>query len=133
MSQFGIQIHGQSKTKSAGNGKRKIKFKDKRRAEIGNYFSATKMAAEKDTTKQVRRRGGNLTTVLKSAAFANVLTKKGYQKAKIKGVTESPDNRNFARQNIITKGTIITTDIGKAKVTNRPGREGMVNAKLIEG
>ncbi len=133
MSQFGIQRHGQSKTKSSGNGKRKIKFKDKRRSEIGNYFSATKMSAETDTTKEVRRRGGSVTTVLKSAAFANVLTKSGYKKAKIKGVTESQDNRNFARQNIITKGTIINTDLGKAKVTNRPGREGTVNARLMEG
>lgn len=133
MSQFGIQIHGQSKTKVAGNGKKKIKFRDKRRSEVGNYFSSTKMAAEKDTTKERRRRGGIVTTVLKSAAFANVLTKNGYQRMKIKGVLESPDNRNFARQNIITKGTVINTDLGKAKVTNRPGREGAVNAKLIEG
>lgn len=133
MSQFGIQRHGQSKTKSSGNGKRKVKFRDKRRSEIGNYFSATKMSEENNTTKKVRRRGGSFTTVLKSAAFANVLTRNGYQKTMIKGVMESPDNRNFARQNIITKGTIITTDLGKAKVTNRPGREGAVNAKLMEG
>ena len=45
---------------------------------------------------------------------------------------ESKDNRNFARQNIITKGTIINTDMGKAVVTNRPGRDGAVTAKLVE-
>ena len=61
----------------------------------------------------------------------NVLTKEGYKKLEIKGVLESKDNRNFARQNIITKGTIINTDIGKAVVVNRPGREGTVIAKLI--
>ncbi|MFI5412752.1 MAG: hypothetical protein ACHQX1_02580, partial [Candidatus Micrarchaeales archaeon] len=70
---------------------------------------------------------------LRAAAFANLLTKQGYKRVRIKGVTESKDNRNFARQNIITKGTIITTELGKAIVTNRPGREGSVNAKLIEG
>ena len=37
----------------------------------------------------------------------------------------------FSRQNIITKGTIINTDMGKAVVVNRPGREGTVIAKLI--
>lgn len=130
-----MQIHGKSRTKRFGNGKRKVKFSDKRRSNIGNYFSATKLADakhEKDSKKEVRRRGGFVTLVLKSAAFANVLTKSGYKKARIKGVMESKDNRNFARQNIITKGTIINTDLGRAVVLNRPGREGSVNAKLSE-
>ena len=136
MSQFGVQIHRPSWTKKAGNGKRKVKFRDKRRSEVGNYFSATKLAdakKEANVTKQVRRRGGETSTVLKSAAFANLLTKQGYKKVRIKGVMESKDNRNFARQNIITKGTIINTDAGKAVVINRPGREGMVTARLVEG
>jgi small subunit ribosomal protein S8e len=68
---------------------------------------------------------------LKKVLFANVLTKSGYKKAKITGVVESKDNRNFARQNIITKGATIITELGNAVVLNRPGREGSVNAKLI--
>ncbi|MGC8572144.1 MAG: 30S ribosomal protein S8e [Candidatus Micrarchaeia archaeon] len=134
MSQFGVQIHGKSHTKKSGNGKRKIKFRDKKRSEIGNYFTATKLAdakAEKNTVKTIRRRGGSRSVVLKHAAFANVLTKEGYKKVRIKGVLESPDNKNFARQNIITKGTIINTEIGKVVVLNRPGKDGMINAKLI--
>jgi small subunit ribosomal protein S8e len=78
-----------------------------------------------------RRRGGILGMKLKKAGAANLLTKDGYRKVKITGVLESPDNRNFARQNIITKGTIINTDAGKAVVLNRPGREGAINARLI--
>ena len=135
MSQFGIQVHSKSKTKRYGNGKRKLKFRDKRRAEIGNYFSATKLAdakKEDNVLKMVRERGGKKSPVLKQAAFANLLTKQGYKKVRIKGVLESRDNRNFARQNIITKGTIINTDEGKAEVINRPGRDGSVNARLIE-
>ena len=130
MSQFSRQVHGPSKTKGSGNGKRKIKFKDKRRSNAGNYFSATKLAAS-DVAEPVRRRGGSDTVRLKAAKSVNVLTKEGYKKLEIKGVLESKDNRNFARQNIITKGTIINTDIGKAVVVNRPGREGTVIAKLI--
>lgn len=79
----------------------------------------------------MRRRGGSETVRLKAAKSVNVLTKEGYKKLEIKGVLESKDNRNFARQNIITKGTIINTDMGKAVVVNRPGREGTVIAKLI--
>ncbi|MCL4404727.1 MAG: 30S ribosomal protein S8e [Candidatus Marsarchaeota archaeon] len=130
MSQFSRQVHGPSETKGSGNGKRKIKFKDKRRSNAGNYFSATKLAA-KDVREKVRRRGGSKTVKLKASKSVSVLTKEGYKKLEIKGVLESKDNRNFARQNIITKGTIINTDMGKAVVINRPGREGTVIAKLL--
>ena len=44
----------------------------------------------------------------------------------------TPSNKFLARQNIITKGTILQTEIGKVKVTNRPSQEGMINGVLIE-
>lgn len=131
MSQFGVQLHSKSNTKGSGNGKRTIKSRDKRRSEIGSYFTATKMLGE-DVRRAHRMRGGDVKMVLKGAGFANLLTKQGYKKVQIKGVLESPDNRNFARQNVITKGTVINTEMGKAQVTNRPGRDGSINARLIE-
>ncbi len=131
MVQFGIQIHKRSKTKINGNGKKIIKFRDKKRSEIGNYFSATKLY-EKNVTKETRHRGGEKRRVLKRAGFVNLLTKEGYKKVQIKGVLESKDNRNFARQNILTKGTVINTELGKAIILNKPGREGNINAKLLE-
>lgn len=130
MSQFGSQMHKRSGTKSAGNGKRIIKSRDKRRSEMGNYFSATRLS-EKDAGVGIRRRGGRESVRLKHAATANVLTKSGYKRAKITGVVESKDNRNFARQAIITKGSVISTELGNAVVLNRPGREGLVNARLV--
>ena len=45
---------------------------------------------------------------------------------------ETPSNRFFARQNIITKGTILETEIGKVKVTNRPTQEGNINGILVK-
>lgn len=127
---MGIQIHTKSNTKMSGNGRKNIKFRDKRRSEVGNYFSATKLA-ESSVNLPVRRRGGNSGVRLKKAAVANLLTKNGYKKAKITGVLESKDNRNFARQNIITKGSVIITELGNAVVLNRPGREGSINARLV--
>ena len=67
----------------------------------------------------------------KRAGFVNLLTKEGYKKIAIKGVVESKANRNFARQNILTKGTVINTEMGKAIITNKPGRDGCINAKLV--
>lgn len=130
MSQFGVQLHEKPDTKTSGNGKKRLKFRDRRRSEVGNYFSATKLS-DKDVRSTVRRRGGTLGIKLKGVAYTNLLTKDGYKKVKITGVVESPDNRNFARQNIITKGAIINTDSGKAVVINRPGREGAVTSKPV--
>ena len=98
---------------------------------MGNYFTATKLS-DSSRVDMIRRRGGKVTPVMKKAGFANLLTKQGYKKVAIKGVVESPDNRNFARQNIITKGTVINTELGNAVVVNRPGREGNINAMLVE-
>ncbi len=130
MAQFGVQIHSKSKTKNSGSGKAKSKNRDKRRSESGNYFVATKLGPE-NVHKLSRSRGGGRRVKLVYASAANLLTKEGYKKVKITGVLESRDNRNFARLNIITKGAIIETEMGKAIVTNSPGREGSVNARLM--
>lgn len=130
MSQFGVQLHTRSKTKGIGNGKRKVQARGKRRREVGNYFSATRLS-DKAAAVKVRRRGGNVGIRLKDVVVANLLTKDGYRSAKITGIVETRDNRNFARQNIITKGTVISTELGNARVINRPGRDGGVNARLI--
>ena len=65
--------------------------------------------------------------------MANVLdpkTKK-VKKAKIKVVVENKANVNFVRRNIITKGSVVNTKLGKVRVTSRPGQEGFVNGVLI--
>jgi small subunit ribosomal protein S8e len=51
--------------------------------------------------------------------------------SKIIKVVENSANPNYVRQNIITKGSIIETEKGKAKVTSRPGQHGVVNAILV--
>lgn len=88
----------------------------------------------KEKKKTIKTRGGKLKTVLLSIDKANLIDSKTH-KAKvvaIKNVLEVPSNRFLARQNMIVKGAIIQTDAGKARVTNRPGQEGSVNAVLIE-
>jgi small subunit ribosomal protein S8e len=129
MSQFGSQFHGKSVRKLNGSGKLKLKNRDKRRHEMGGYFVATKLGKE-DHTKPVRGRGGTVRSKLMYAAMANIRLKDGFKKAKIKSILESKDNRNFARLSIITKGSVIDTELGKAVVTNRPGKDGCINARL---
>ena len=52
--------------------------------------------------------------------------------AKIKTVLENPANPNLTRRNIITKGCIVQTEKGKARITSRPGQQGSLNAVLIK-
>lgn len=93
-----------------------------------------KVKLRKTKTKVLRGLGGSKKTVLLSAEYANIMdpkTKKT-KKAKIKNVIETPANKFLARQNILIKSAIIETDLGKAKITNRPGQEGQINAILLK-
>ncbi len=83
--------------------------------------------------KVLRTRGGSNKTVLLSGNEVNLIQKdKKCVKTKIKNVLETSANRFLARQNVLVKGAIIETELGKAKITNRPSQEGTINAILIE-
>lgn len=85
-----------------------------------------------DKKKTVKTRGGNKKTFLLKGKTINVELKDKKQKTEIKNVLETPSNRFLARQNIITKGTIVETELGKVKITNKPTQEGNINGILIE-
>jgi small subunit ribosomal protein S8e len=84
--------------------------------------------------KKLITRGGGEKIVLLSTDEVNALNKKTRksQKTKIKNVLETPSNRFLARQNILLKGAIIETELGKAKITNTPSQEGSIQAVLVE-
>ncbi len=129
-----VQYHRAVKTKRNGAGGKKVKFSDKRLAHFGGFFSRSKFEKEatEDKRELKRTKGGDYKVVLKAAAFANVIDAKHVaKKVKILNVVQSPDNRHYARENLITKGAVIETEIGKAMVTSRPGQHGVVNAKLL--
>jgi len=52
-------------------------------------------------------------------------------KTEIISVVENQANIHYVRRNIMNKGAIIETKIGKAKITSRPGQSGNINAVLI--
>ncbi|MBW3000001.1 30S ribosomal protein S8e [Candidatus Woesearchaeota archaeon] len=124
-----VVTHARPKKKVSGG--RYKKGKKKRLHEMGRIPSMTKVDERK--VKKVRMRGKNLKIKLLSESTANVLDKKTkkFFKAKILSVSENPANRHYVRRNIMTKGTIIETEKGKAVVTSRPGQDGIVNAVLV--
>lgn len=105
--------------------KKKLRFK-------GSLPTATHVGERK--IKKERVMGGNIKVRLLRTQKVNLYnpeTRKSIVTT-IKNVIENPANRHYARRNILTKGAIIETDKGKARVTNRPGQEGTVNAILIK-
>lgn len=112
------------------SGGRYVDYRKKKLRELGRDPTLTKIS--KPRIKVLRIMGGHKKEILLGVDVANVLGKdKKYKKVKIKAVSENLANRHFARRNIITKGAIIDTDAGKAKVTSRPGQEKVINAVLI--
>jgi small subunit ribosomal protein S8e len=89
-----------------------------------------KLGAEKRKIKKCT--GGNKKIVLFGAKFINLQEKGKSKKLEIKNVLETPSNRFLARQNVITKGTIVLTDSGKVRITNRPTQTGIINGILIK-
>ena len=85
------------------------------------------------SVKEKRLRGGEIQKFLFAVNKANVFNPKTKKSSvvDIKTVVENPANRNFVRRNILTKGAIIETALGKARVTSRPGQEGLLNAVLL--
>ena len=80
-------------------------------------------------------RGGKSKESLLSSNIINVYDSKNnkYVKTKILTVVDNAANRHFIRRNIMTKGAIVKTEIGNARITSRPGQEKVINAVLIEG
>ena len=121
----------QHKSKRSSTGGRFRDSRKKKQYELGSAPTMTKIGETK--LKQTRILGGATKKRLLTSNIANVYDPKSKKssKAKIIDVLSNTANRYFVRRDIITKGCVIETEKGKAKVTSRPGQEGTVNAVLI--
>lgn len=102
----------------------------KKRAQRGRDFLPAHVAATKVRPK--RTKGGGTKRVALGANRANVAADGKIAQTTILSVAGNAADSQFVRRNIITKGAIIETELGKARVTSRPGQDGVVNAVLIE-
>ena len=107
------------------------RFRNKRRHELGREPSFTRIGP--DSRKVLRGFGGNEKVVLMKGQSANVYipSEKKTKKLLIQTVKENPANQHYVQRNIMTKGTIVQTEAGSARITSRPGQDGVVNAILI--
>lgn len=120
----------QKRSRRSRTGKLLRSHRKKRKRELGREFAETRIGPEKKKIK--RTYGGNKKVKLQKSEYANVITKEGTKKTKILSVLENKASRHFVRRNIITKGALIETELGKAQVTSRPGQHGVINAVLVD-
>jgi small subunit ribosomal protein S8e len=129
---FGMGLW-QERSKRKPSGGKYHKYRDKRKSALARQTVLIRIA---DTEKRakIRTMGGGTKVVLKTGTFANVADPKAkkIKKTKILGVLENPASRHYTRMNVITKGSILDTELGKVRVTNSPGQEGVINAVLLE-
>jgi small subunit ribosomal protein S8e len=116
--------------KRKGSGGRKRANRKKRRFEKGFFPAETTLGKNKN--KIVRKQGGTEKIRLLTVNQANISDASGKtSKVEILRVIKNPANVDYDRRGVITKGTMIATPLGTARVTSRPGQDGIVNAILV--
>jgi len=123
-----MKYQGPSTRKRTGGRRRPAS--DKRKHQLGSEPTETRVGDGR--FKTIDARGTTEKVRALSTDTASVAVGDDVVAATIENVAENPSNPNYARRNIITKGAVIETSEGRARVTSRPGQDGQVNATSIE-
>src|SRR6476646_8631544 len=107
-------------------GGRKVAMRDRRKFEMDRY--------PHEAVVRRRVRGNNVKSAFKTVEFANVAdpASKKVVKSKILEVTKNSANKDYERRGVISKGALLETNAGVARVISRPGQDGTVNAVLVK-
>lgn len=123
--------HGDLHKRKPSGGKRRV-CRKKRKFEQGSFPIRTILGEPK--RKIERTMGGNVKVKILSERNACVTDPKSgiTKKVEILRVVKNPANVDYDRRGVMTKGTIIETPLGIARITSRPGQNGTINAILIK-
>jgi small subunit ribosomal protein S8e len=108
-------------------------YRIKRKFEQGKFPVETTLGEPK--RKSTRGAGGKTKIKVLADKYASVTDVKSgkTEKTQIVRVVRNPANVDYNRRGVITKGAEIETGLGMAKVTSRPGNDGVINAVLMSG
>ena len=122
----------QARSRRKFTGKKYKYFRKKRKRELERAPIETEIGPEKK--KKQRTMGGNFKLKLFSTTFMNVTDPSSNKTSKVKILRfeENEASKDYNRRHIVTKGTVVETELGKAKVTSRPGQHGVLNGVLIQ-
>ena len=123
-----MQDQGRSTRKRTGGRLKNVR--KRRKDELGRLPTETQVGEPRFRTIDVR---GNDTKTRALATDVASVNKGGETvSTEIEDVVENDANPNYVRRNLITKGALIETSAGLARVTSRPGQEGQVNAVAVD-
>jgi small subunit ribosomal protein S8e len=124
--------HGSLRKRKLSGGKKRA-YRAKKKYEEGGFPAETTLGEPR--RKSLRGMGGNIKTKVLSDKFVSVTNPKTgkTEKSQITRVVRNGANVDYNRRGVITKGAEIETALGLAKVTSRPGNDGVINAVLVEG
>ena len=122
----------QSQSKKKPSGGKLVKSRKKKFYELGRDATLTKLG--KTSKRTLRVRAGIKKEILLNVDIINVYDSKSkkHKKVKIKNVLENPANRHYVGRNILTKGTLVDTELGKVRITSRPGQEGCLSGVVVK-
>lgn len=123
-------MQDQSKSTRKRTGGRLKHDRNRRKYELGRLPTETEVDDPRYRTVDVRGNGQKTRALATNVATVN--TGDTAVTADIEDVVENDANPNYVRRNIITKGAVIQTSEGRARVTSRPGQTGQVNAVLLD-
>ncbi len=119
------------RSKRKASGGRYHFTRGKRLRELAGFQANTKLSPDRKV-KSLRVRGGEVKYSMLAASHVNVCDKKGKAtKTEILNVVGNPANPHLVRRNIITKGALVETKMGKVRITSRPGQEAALNGVLV--
>ena len=121
----------QARSKRRYTGKKYKRFHKKRKMELERAPIETEIGQEKK--KKQRILGGNMKLKLFSTSYINVTDPNSNKTSKVRIVRfeSNQATKDWNRRHILTKGAIVETELGKAKITSRPGQDGVLNGVLV--
>ena len=124
------QWHGGLNKRKNTGGRRKLS-RSKRSFEMGSRPSEPTLGER--VVKERRGFGGSRKFTLLREDEINVADPKTKRtrKVKIDEVVKNPANIDYNRRGVITRGTVVKTELGNVRVTSRPGQNGVVNGILV--
>jgi len=120
--------HDRSLTKKSGGKTRE--YRKSKKYDLGSEFTSPELGEERIVKREGR--GNTSKNTVKRTESVNLSANGEVKKTEIESVLENPANANYVRRSLLTKGTVIKTEEGKARITSRPGQDGVVNAVLVE-
>ncbi len=112
-------------------GGRIVPSRIRRKYEIDRYPNEAIVGEQKMVVR--RSRGGNNKIAFKTVKFVNITNKetKKTTKVVITRVVKNPANKDYERRGVISKGSVVETELGLGKIVSRPGQDGTANGILI--